>query len=238
VKSSIESQLLVTRNKIAAACQRAGRLTSEVRLVAVSKTFPISSVFEAYQYGQLEFGENYIPEGSQKASELKNKHPEVKFHFIGHLQRNKVTQVVSNFDLIHTVDRIELAQEIDKQSAKLGKVMEVLLQVNISKEDTKSGCEIDQLQSLAETVSGLKNIKLKGIMSIGSAFNLDMRNQESAVIVTKEFEEMFKLKQELESSLGLSLPELSMGMSSDYELAISHGSTIVRIGSSIFGQRS
>jgi len=233
----IATKLIEIEKKLTDACKVAGRERSEVTLVAVSKTFPISFIRQAIACGQLVFGENYIPEGSLKAEDIKRQVPETKFHFIGHLQRNKVKAVVANFDLLQTVDRIELAQEIDKQAARIGKKMSVLLQVNISEEDSKFGCPKDSIGNLAESVCKLANLSLKGIMSIGSALTLDMREERSISLVTEEFKEMGVIKRELESSLGFLLPELSMGMSGDFELAINYGATIVRIGTSIFGSR-
>lgn len=237
MSSVIAQNLREIETRILAACKKSGRSRSEVRLVAVSKTFPSDSIIEAIENGQMEFGENYIPEGSQKAGLIKGLHPSAKFHFIGHLQRNKVRAVVADFDLIQTVDRIELGEEIDKEAKKAGKKVPVLLQVNISEEESKSGCEPKLLKSLAESVTSLTSLTLKGIMSIGSALSLDMREERSISIVTREFEEMRGLKKDLESGLGFLLPELSMGMSGDFELAIESGATIIRVGTSIFGSR-
>ena len=233
----ISQNIAEIEKRIIAACQKSGRARSEVTLIAVSKTFPLNLIREAIESDLLVFGENYIPEGSQKAQTIKLETPQAKFHFIGHLQRNKVKSVVSDFELIQTVDRIELAQEIDKQAAKIGKVMPVLLQVNISEEESKFGCQRESLAPLAESVCKLANLSLQGIMSIGSALTLDMKEERSISIVTEEFKEMGILKSSLESKLGFILPELSMGMSGDFELAINHGATIVRIGTSIFGRR-
>lgn len=233
----IAQNILTIENIVLAACKNAGRSRSEVRLVAVSKTFPESFILEAIGSGVLEFGENYIPEGSQKAHSIKQLHPNAKFHFIGHLQRNKVKAVVADFDLVQSVDRIELAEEIDKQAAKIGKIMPVLLQVNISGEESKSGCQPDLLLSFAESVCKLANLSLQGIMSIGSALTLDMSEEKSISIVSHEFQEMKALKDRLENKLGFILPELSMGMSGDFELAIGSGATIIRVGTSIFGVR-
>lgn len=237
MNESIAQNILAVENKVLAACKNAGRPRSGVTLVAVSKTFPASFIKEAINAGVLEFGENYIPEGSQKAHLIKQEYPKARFHFIGNLQRNKVKAVVSDFDLIQSVDRIELAEEIDKQAQKLGKVMPVLLQVNISGEETKSGCKPELLPAFAESVCKLANLSLQGIMSIGSALTLDMGEEKSISIVSHEFMEMKDLKRDLESKLGSSLPELSMGMSGDFELAIGSGATIVRVGTSIFGGR-
>jgi len=233
----IAQNIISIEHKLVAACQKANRSRSEVTLVAVSKTFPESFIREAISCGIFEFGENYIPEGSQKAHAIKSDYPDVKFHFIGHLQRNKVRAVVADFDLIQSVDRIQVAEEINKEAAKTGKIMPILLQVNISGEETKSGCQPRLLTALASEVCKLANLSLKGIMSIGSALTLDMKQERSISIVSGEFQEMGKLKRELESKLGFLLPELSMGMSGDFELAISAGATIVRVGTSIFGSR-
>ncbi len=234
---SIAANLHSVRKRIENAAIASGRQPHTVKLVAVSKTFPLMHLQEAVSAEQRLFGENYIPEGSEKALALKALHPDVRFHFIGRLQRNKVRTAVKAFDLIETVDRKELAVTIDKEAGAIGKQMSILIQVNISEQDSKGGCALDELVPLAQFVSKLENLQLQGIMSIGSALGLDIGVPVNRERVEREFQKMVALKKQAEETLRRQLPELSMGMSNDFELAIAHGATIVRIGSSIFGSR-
>lgn len=204
-------------------------LPEGVTLVAVSKTKPNSDILEAYEAGQRIFGENKVQEMTQKWEELPK---DIEWHMIGHVQRNKVKYMAEFVSLIHGVDSLKLLKEIDKQADKYNRVIPCLLQMHIAEEDTKFGLDNTELEALlqSEEFKAMKNIKIVGLMGMAT-FTSD-ENQ-----VRKEFAHLKSIFNELQQKL----PEisiLSMGMSGDYQLAIEEGSTIVRIGSSIFGARS
>jgi pyridoxal phosphate enzyme (YggS family) len=207
-------------------------LGSEVVLVAVSKTKPAEDLQELYGLGQLDFGENYV-------QELVNKHvrlpADIRWHFIGHLQRNKVKQIAAFVFLIHGVDSLQLLEEINKQGAKLNKIVNVLLQVHIAKEETKFGLDEAELDSIVNPnhLTGLQNICVCGLMGMAS-FTED--NQ----VVQKEFHYLKSLydKYALLQISNCRFRFLSMGMSGDYKIALQEGSNMVRIGSLLFGART
>lgn len=203
-----------------------------VTLVAVSKTKPIEDIKEMYDLGQRDFGENYVQELSDKASQLPN---DIRWHFIGHLQSNKVKYIAPFVHLIHGVDSIKLLTEINKQAAKNNRVIECLLQVYIAQEETKFGLNAQELDQLLKEFaqSEMSNVRIKGLMGMAS-FTDDMSK------VRNEFRNLKTLfdKQAKLSIANCQLTILSMGMSSDYKVAIEEGSTMVRIGSLLFGSRS
>ena len=202
-------------------------LPAHVRLVAVSKTKPVSDLMEAYTAGQRDFGENKIQEMVSKWEELPK---DIQWHMIGHVQTNKVKYMAPFVYLIHGVDSLKLLKEINKQAAKNNRVINCLLQVHIAEEDTKFGMDKEELaRALSpEVLSTLSNVKIKGLM--GMATFTDNQSQ-----IEKEFTFLKNLFDTYKNTHGLDT--LSMGMSGDYELAIKTGSTVVRIGSSIFGHR-
>jgi pyridoxal phosphate enzyme (YggS family) len=205
------------RESIDHVCTRAGRSTDSVKLVAVSKTQPIEAVIEAFAAGQDAFGENYAQELHEKADAL----PEAEWHFIGALQTNKVKIVVGHSALIHTCDRLSLAKEVSKRALAKNLVQRVLLEVNVGREPQKGGVLPEQLDELIAAVRELEALRCEGLMCIPPA-GQDPRPH-------------FRALRELRDRLGLR--ELSMGMSADYLVAIEEGSTIVRIGTAIFGER-
>lgn len=210
------------------------KLPSNVNFVAVSKTKPVSAIVEAYNGGQRVFGEN-------KAQELANKHEELKdldieWHFIGHLQRNKVKYISSFVDLIHGVESIKLLQEIDKQAEKNNRVINCLLQFHIAKEDTKFGLSFDEANELlsSEGFKSLRNVQICGVM--GMATYTDQKK-----MIAREFQELNTIFAKLRENHFVNqseFKEISMGMSNDWPLAVEQGSTIVRVGSIIFGERN
>jgi PLP dependent protein len=226
---SISSNLEKIRLQIEAAAVSAGRDPSAIRLVAVSKTKPASMVDEAAEAGQSVFGENYVQEFVAKAAEVKSR---VEWHFIGHLQSNKVRQIVGLAAMIHSVDRFSLAQEIDRQWGRLGLVCDILIQVNVSGEATKSGTTSEEARELVRQVSLLRNVRICGLMTMPPFFD----DPEAA---RPYFRELKSLASEIESLEipGVSMKELSMGMSGDFEVAVEEGATLARIGSAIFGSR-
>lgn len=204
-------------------------IPEHVTLVAVSKTKPAEMLMEAYEAGQRDFGENYVQELVEKHEQLPK---DIRWHFIGHLQSNKVKFIVPFVHLIHGVDSIKLLQEIDKQSAKLNKVSDCLLQVFIAQEESKFGFSFEECEQFLNSglLSQLKNVNIRGFM--GMASNTDDENQ-----IRKEFKSL----KEFADTCSLPLPSsliLSFGMSGDYKIAIEEGSTMLRIGSTIFGQRN
>ncbi len=215
----IKENLLQIKNK----------LPENVTLVAVSKTKPIQDLQEAYDAGQRIFGENKIQEMAEKHDALPK---DIKWHMIGHLQSNKVKYMASFVDLIHGVDKLKTLKEINKQAKKHEKVINCLLQVKIAKEDTKFGFSFDEVENLlaSEEVAKLEHIKIVGFM--GMATFTDDQNQ-----LQEEFSSLKKVFDKLKSQHS-SIKTLSMGMSGDYQLAIENGSTMIRVGSSIFGQRN
>ncbi|NOT77120.1 MAG: YggS family pyridoxal phosphate-dependent enzyme [Cyclobacteriaceae bacterium] len=205
----------------------------DARLIAVSKTHSVDKIKEAYNEGQRIFGENKVQELTEKQSQLNE---DIEWHLIGHLQRNKVKYIVSFVSLIHSVDSIRLLEEIDKQALKVNRVIHCLLQVYIADEETKFGLDVSELDQLihSKEVAALNNVMIDGLMGIGTLTD----NYEK---VRNEFKSLKKTFDHLKNQ---SLPphirmkELSMGMSADYKIALEEGSTLVRVGSAIFGERS
>ena len=218
------------RAHVEEACRRSGRNPDEITVVAVSKRKPASMIRELFNCGQRVFGENYVQEGVAKVEELADL-DEIKWHFIGHLQRNKAKLAVQHFDWIETVDSERLANALNKRAQELNKCVNVLVQVNIGQEESKYGVMKEDVPPLLEHVHGLSNLKLKGLMTIHPVSS----SKEEA---RKWFSQMAALKRELEASYPeMDLSELSMGMSRDYDIAIEEGATIVRIGTALFGPR-
>ncbi|HEY4883373.1 MAG TPA: YggS family pyridoxal phosphate-dependent enzyme [Myxococcales bacterium] len=214
----VAAGLTRVRERIAAACSRAGRDPASVRLVAVSKTKPVEMLRAAQAAGQAIFGENYAQDLREKADAL----PGVEWHFIGGLQTNKAKLVVGRAALIHTCDRVALAQELSKRAKSAGITQRVLLEVNVGREPQKAGALPEDVPALLEKVRALPSLAPLGLMCIPPAEG-DPR---------AHFRSLRQLGQ------GLGLPELSMGMSADYEIAIEEGATLVRVGTAIFGERA
>ena len=214
---------------IAAAAVKAGRKPESVRLVAVSKVQPASVVVEAARAGQRLFGENYVQELAAKAVEVAEP---VEWHFIGHLQSNKVRQIAGLVAMIHTVDRLSLAQEIDRQWGRLGKVCDVLIQVNVSREATKSGTTAEELVQLVSEVALLPHLRVRGLMTMPPFFD-DPEGARPFFRAVRALAETVADRR----IAGVAMAELSMGMSGDFEVAIEEGATLVRVGSAIFGER-
>ena len=207
----------------------AGRDPTSVTLVAVSKTRPAGDVSAAFRSGQTIFGENYVQEFAAKSAEVQDP---VQWHFIGHLQSNKVKYIAGLVALIHSVDRLSLAQEISRQWGKLGRCCDILLQVNISGEASKSGTTEAEALQLVRDVSLLPHVRIRGLMTMPPYFD----DPEAA---RPFFAALRRLAQVItaENIPGVVMEELSMGMSGDFEAAIQEGATLVRVGTSIFGSR-
>lgn len=224
---SIGSRLAVVEGRITAACERAGRSRSEVTLVVVSKTFPASAIDEVIAAGATDIGENKVQEAEAKFSGLNQR---ARFHLIGHLQSNKAKSAATLFDVIQTVDSVKLARRLDDAAAAAGKRLEILIQVNVGMEEQKHGIGTAEARALAIELLQFEHLDLSGLMTIPPVAD------ENAT--RGYFREMKKLQDELRSDARLSaLRHLSMGMSSDFEIAVEEGATIVRVGSAIMGSR-
>lgn len=203
----------------------------DVTLIAVSKTKPVSDIMELYDLGHRDFGENYVQELSDKATQLP---ADIRWHFIGHLQRNKVKFILPFVHLIHSVDSLRLLLEIEKQAAKIGRKVSVLLQIYIAGEETKFGLDEMELNELADYLqkNPLHHVQIKGMMGMASF-------TEDNLVVEKEFTYLRSLYDQYKSMPvpGATFDTLSMGMSGDYTIAVRHGSNMVRIGSILFGAR-
>jgi len=217
--------------KTASSCNRE---TESIRIVAVTKTVPAERIREAIESGISIIGENYIRDARDKYPILSS-HP-VAWHFIGHLQTNKAKYAVKMFDLIHSVDSVKLAEELDIQANKISKVQNMLIQVNLGKEKTKSGINEEDAPDLINEMSRFKNLFVKGLMVIPPFF-------DDPEIVRPYFSALRNLRDRIKKSLdscpikNITMDELSMGMSGDFETAIEEGATLVRIGTAIFGER-
>jgi hypothetical protein len=226
----LKQRLEHIKQRIRQAAESCKRDADSVRLVAVSKTIAADIVKEAIEAGVTILGESYVQEARAKFKALVQ-YP-VSWHFIGHLQSNKAKYAVRLFDLIHSVDSLKLARELDQQARKVDKIQQILVQVNIGAEDTKSGISTDEASRLVAEISQLKNLAVKGLMTMPPYFYQPEKAQPFFAAL-REMRDQIK-----EQSLPhVSLDELSMGMTGDFEVAIKEGATLVRIGTAIFGER-
>jgi pyridoxal phosphate enzyme (YggS family) len=226
----LKKRLEQVRERIRQAAETCGRDADSVRLVAVSKTIAAGTVKEAIEAGVKILGENYIQEAREKFNALV--HYPVSWHFIGHLQSNKAKYAVRLFDLIHSVDSVKLARELNKQAKKVDKIQQILVQVNISAEDTKSGTSAKEAPGLISEISQLENLSIRGLMTMPPYF-YQPEKVKPFFAALRELRDQIKAK----APPNVSLEELSMGMTGDFEVAIQEGATLVRIGTAIFGER-
>ena len=224
----IENNLRAVRDRIALACRAAGRDASAVTLLAVSKTFGVDAVLTAHAAGQTAFGENYIQEAVQKIAALR--HLPLQWHCIGPIQSNKTRLVAEHFDWVHTVDRLKVAQRLSEQRPRALAPLQVCIQVNADGGASKSGVLPEEALALAQQVAALPGLRLRGVMSIPEP----APDFESACALFMPVRAVFDAL----NAQGLALDTLSMGMSADMEAAIQCGSTLVRVGSAIFGGRT
>jgi hypothetical protein len=226
---SIRENIEGIQARIAAACARVGRNPAEVRLVAVSKTKPAALIEEAAAAGQRLFGENYVQEFADKAEQVR---APVEWHFIGALQSNKVKYLRGKVTMIHSLDRLSLAEEINRQWAKLDRPVDVLLEVNLGDETSKAGTGEEEAIDLVRRVAELPCLRLRGLMALPPW--LDDPEE-----VRPYFRRLRELAMRIEALKipGVTMAELSMGMSNDFEVAIEEGATLVRVGTAIFGER-
>lgn len=230
-KEELKQNLEKIENRIDEICRRIGSEREKVKLIPVSKTFAPDILKNAQDAGSVRFGESYAQELKSKFEwfeENNLKQPE--WHFIGHLQRNKVKYIAPFVKMIHAVDSLRLAREINKQAEKNERKIDILVQINTSGEESKFGFDPEIAKNEIKEIDGFENIDIKGLMTIAG---LDATIEENR----KEFQLLAKLKNEFTEILGKNLNELSMGMSGDFEAAIEEGSTMVRVGTAIFGER-
>jgi pyridoxal phosphate enzyme (YggS family) len=225
----IRDRLEAVRDRIGRAAARSGRASGQVTLVGASKTVPAGVLREAIALGLRDLGENRVQEAAAKIAELGR--DAVRWHLIGHLQRNKAAKAVECFDFVHSVDDVELATELARRATAAGRVLPVLVEVNVSGESSKFGVTPDGLDRLLEAIRPLEGVRLAGLMTVG-------RPVERAEDARGDFVRLRELRDRGERVTGLPLPELSMGMSGDYEVAVEEGATLVRVGAALFGPRT
>lgn len=225
----IAENIAIVRRRIQRAAEKAGRDPEEITLVAVSKKVDAARIQEALEAGITIFGENYVQEAREKIPQVG---ADAQWHMVGHVQTNKAKYVVPDFVLIHSVDTVKLAQEISRQAEKLDKIMDILIQVNISGEESKSGVGVGTALSLIQEAAQLKHVGIQGLMTMPPFFDEPERARPF-------FRGLRELRDQLLPLLpsSVSLPHLSMGMSGDFEVAVEEGATLVRIGTAIFGER-
>ena len=216
------------RQKMVELAAKYQRPADDIQLLAVSKTMPVEAIQAAYEYGQSDFGENYLQEALAKIHTLR--HLDITWHFIGAIQSNKTREIADAFDWAHSVDRIKIARRLSEQRNPELAPLNICLQVNISNEVTKAGIQLNELAQVAREIDRLPNLKLRGLMAI-PAKTAGLDKQRSI------FRKMHQAMTELNHS-GLDMDTLSMGMSNDMEAAIAEGATMVRIGTAIFGART
>ena len=224
---NIADNLAAVQERIAAACDRARRAPEDVQLVAVGKKFPAPIIHEAADCGLTLFGENRVQEAKAKIPDCPG---HLRWHFIGNLQTNKCRDAVALFDFLHAVDSLHLAAELNKRCEQAAKVMPVLLEVNVSGEGSKHGFTSEAAVAAMDAFFDFPQLELHGLMTM-APFS---RHPESA---RPYFQKLRELKSACEDQLGAPLPELSMGMSGDYEIAIEEGATLIRLGTTLFGPR-
>jgi len=227
-QNTIAQNIQNIRAQITELEKKYAREPNSVQLLAVSKTRPIEDIRASFAENQQDFGENYLQDAISKIGNMHEK--AIKWHFIGPIQSNKTRQIAENFNWVHTIDRLKIAQRLNDQRSPEQSPLNVCVQVNVSDEDSKSGVKIEDTLQLAKEISLLPHLKLRGLMTIPAATN----NFE---LQRKAFRLLRELKEEIQSQ-GIELDTLSMGMSNDMEAAIAEGSTMVRIGTAIFGARN
>jgi len=224
--SSIKENLLRVKERIEKVAQKAGRDPNEIKLVAVSKTVEVGRIKEAIGAGVSILGENYVQEAQKKIEEIGRP---VSWHFIGHLQSNKARYAVRLFDMIHSLDSISLAGELNRRAGQEDRVIHVLVEVNLSQEASKFGTDEEMVLNLSKRIQNLKHLTLEGLMTMPPYFNSPEMSRPYYIALRTLKERMVKE--------GIPMKELSMGMSNDFEIAIEEGATYVRVGTAIFGPR-
>ncbi|MFW5799779.1 MAG: YggS family pyridoxal phosphate-dependent enzyme [Spirochaetota bacterium] len=231
---NIKSNLQKTKDEINKVITKLN-IKREITLIAISKTHPAEYVVSALNEGQIHFGENKVQEAEKKIELVnrlnKKNSKKIKWHLVGHLQSNKAKIAVKLFDMIHSLDKESTIKEVSKRAGHINKIIDILIQVNTTGEESKYGCSPDKVLSLCEKAQELEGVKLRGLMTIGPLGGSEKE-------VTKSFSDLRKLKEEVSSKLDIPLDVLSMGMSADWRIALREGATHLRIGSLIFGERN
>ena len=225
----VRENLETVEANIRKACANAGRSRDEVTLIAVSKTKPLSALSEAYEEGARDFGENKVQEICEKYPEMPK---DARFHMIGHLQTNKVSQVIDKVVLIHSVDSVHLAEKIEKEAAKRQITADILLEVNVAREESKFGLMLEEVVPALEMIREVPHIRVKGLMTIAPNVEVPEENR-------KYFKKLYQLYVDIKSKNidNGTMSVLSMGMTGDFEVAIEEGATMIRVGTGIFGSR-
>ena len=227
--AALRARLTSVRERIATAAGRAGRDPAAIRLIAISKTFSADAIRAVADAGHVDFGENKVQEALPKIAALRGS--SLRWHLVGHLQSNKARKAVEHFDVVHSVDRIALLARIDDAATAAGRSIDALVQVDLAGEPTKHGATPQEIPALLEAAAGCKAVRIVGLMTLPPAFD----DPESA---RPYFAALRELRDRFGSHVpGGSLPELSMGMSHDFEVAVAEGATMVRVGAAIFGAR-
>lgn len=225
----IKENIADVRKQIQQTCGKIGKKTDEIQLIAVTKTVDATKINEAIKEGIDHIGENKVQEIREKYVSL----PNVNYHMIGHLQTNKVKYIIDKVKLIHSVDRISLAEEINKRAKKHNIIMDTLVQVNVAKEDTKFGLECEEVYDFLDRIQSLENIRVKGLMTIAPY-------EENVEAVREYFKELKEMFEEIKNKnfSDTEMKYLSMGMTNDFRVAIEEGSNMIRVGTGIFGRRN
>ena len=223
---TVKENLLRVMEKIEKAARKIGRNPNEIKLVAVSKTVEAARIMEAIEAGVSILGENYVQEAQKKIEEIGRP---VSWHFIGHLQTNKAKYAIRLFDMIHSLDSVPLAEELNRRAEQADRVMKVMIEVNLSKEATKFGTDEEVVVNLAKRVQNLNHLSLEGLMTMPPYFDSPELSRPYYIALRELKERMVKE--------GIPMKDLSMGMSNDFEIAIEEGATYVRVGTAIFGAR-
>ncbi len=226
----IENNLKEVSDRIGAACKRAGRSREDVTLVAVSKTKPVSMLMEAYAAGVRDFGENRVQEILEKAPLMPD---DIRWHMIGHLQTNKVRQVIDRVVLIHSVDSVALARQIEKEAAKRDLVVHILLEVNVAGEESKFGFSVDEAEEAAVEIAKFAHVRIDGLMTIAPFVENSEENRDV-------FQKLFQLSVDIKRKNidNVKMDVLSMGMTGDFEKAVEEGASVIRVDAGIFGART
>ena len=226
----IKENLEEVREKIRQACQRRGRREEDVTLISVSKTKPVEMLREAYEAGSRDFGENRVQEIMEKYGQMPE---DVRWHMIGHLQKNKVRQVIDKAVLIHSVDTVELAEQIEKDAAKRDLTVDILLEVNVAEEESKFGFRTEEVEAAVMKIKEFPHVHIKGLMTIAPFVSNSEDNREV-------FKKLYQLYVDIRSKNidNVNMSVLSMGMTGDYEVAVEEGATMIRVGTGIFGART
>ncbi len=226
--NSIAENLERVREQIAQAAARAGRVAEEIQLVAITKTHPVEKVREAIEAGQTLFGESRVQEARAKIPELPSN---LRWHFVGHLQKNKIRHALPLFEMIHSVDSLGLAQDINRIAEEQGMHPRILLEVNAAGEGSKFGFSSDKLRAEMESLLALPRLSILGLMTIPPL-------AEKAEVSRKYFVQLRELRDRLQTEFHVDLAQLSMGMTEDFAVAVEEGATLVRVGTAIFGERT